>query len=104
MKEAFVNAMITAIEGGSEYWCSELSLLTITNKEMTIENWFDAGFQIRVKSDENEEVYTVSHADFFNNIKAFRNWETIFSDEGDYDAEDADQFLQMGVFGEVIFG
>lgn len=106
MKEAFVNAMITALEGGSNYWAEEVSLLSKDRNEMTLEAWFDSGHGIKVvSSDDVSEIYIVGHSTFFDRVnELFPEWTEVFSDEGDYDAEDADQFFQYGLLGEVVYG
>lgn len=105
MKEAFVNAVITAIEGGSEYWCEEIFFLSRNKDEMTLEAWFDSGHGIKVLSTEDEQTFIVSHGEFFARVnELFPDWTEVFSNEGDHDAEDADQFLQFGMFGEVVYG
>lgn len=103
MKEAFVNAMVTALEGGSEYWCEEVGFYDAKGKHISMEDWFDNGAIIRVY--DGSEINSESRVAFFQTVnRLFPDWEEVFSDEGDYDANDADQFLQFGVFGEVIFG
>jgi hypothetical protein len=87
-------------------WAEEVSLLSRDKNEMTIEAWFDSGHGIKVvSSDDVSEIYIVSHDAFFARVnELFPDWAEFFSDEGDYDAEDADQFFQFGMFGEIIFG
>ena len=103
MKEAFINAMVTAIEGGSEYWCAMIGFYNADGKHMSYEDWFETGKTIRVH--DGEDAHTETRGAFFANVERyFPDWKEMFSDEGDYDAADADQFLQLGVFGEVIFG
>jgi hypothetical protein len=106
MKEAFVNAMITALEGGCNYWAEEVRLLSRVKGDMSIEDWFDSGHAIKVLSnDDYEETYIVGHDTFFERVnKLFPDWAEVFSDENDHDAEDADQFFQFGLFGEVVYG
>ena len=117
MKEAFINAMVTAIEGGSNFWCQELNFYGAKGEHMSYEDWFDAGVSIRVCDDEDAWT-TVTREVFFDQVKMYRpnwnrldqyapdvGWEKYFGDEdAQYDADDADQWLQLGIFGEVIFG
>lgn len=104
MKEAFINAMVTALEGGSNFWCQELNFYDAKGVQMSMEDWFDAGVSIRVCDDEDAWT-TVTREVFFDQIKMYRpSWKEVFGDEGDYDADDADQWLQLGIFGDVIFG
>ena len=106
MKEAFINAMITALEGGCNYWAEEVRLLSRVKEDMSIEDWFDSGHVIKVLSnDDYAETYIVSREAFFHRVNTlFPDWAEVFSDEGDHDAEDADQFFQFGLLGEVVYG
>ncbi len=117
MKEAFVNAMVTALEGGSNYWCQGLNFYDAKGVQMSMEDWFDTGTSIRVCDDEDTWT-TVTREVFFDQVKMYRpnwnrleqyfshgGWEKYFGDEdAQYDADDADQWLQLGIFGDVIFG
>lgn len=104
MKEAFVNAMVTALEGGSNYWCQELNLFDAKGAQISIEDWYDAGASIGVCDDE-DACTTETREGFLQSVdRLFPDWGEVFSDEGNYDAEDADQWLQLGIFGQVIFG
>ncbi len=106
MEEAFVNAMITALEGGCNYWAEEVLLLSRDRNEMSIEDWFDSGHVIKVLSnDDYAETYIVGHSTFFDRVnELFPDWTEVFSDEGNHDAEDADRFFQLGLLGEVVYG
>ena len=104
MKEAFVNAMVTALEGGINYWCDEVNLFDGKGAQMSIEDWCDHGSTIQVYYDDDAILIEMQKAFFANVDRLFPDWEEVFSDEGNYDAADADQWMQLGVFGEVIFG
>lgn len=105
MKEAFVNAMVTALEGGSNYWCQELNLFDAKRAQISIEDWYDQGSTIQVYYDDDAIILIEMREAFFANVdRLFPDWKEVFSDEGNYDAEDADQWLQLGIFGQVIFG
>jgi hypothetical protein len=106
MKEQFINAMVTALEGGSNYWCSELAFYDAKGVYMSMEDWFESGTTIRLQTeDEDDALYTVTREAFFDSVKQyFPDWEEVFNEDGDYDADDADQWLQFGVFGAVVYG
>lgn len=104
MKEAFVNAMVTALEGGINYWCDKVTLFDAKGTQMSIEDWYDRGSTIQVYSDEDGTLTEMQKAFFANVNRLFPDWKEVFSDEGNYDAEDADQWMQLGIFGETIFG
>lgn len=106
MKKAFVNAMVTALEGGSNYWAEEVNFLSRSKDEMALEAWFDSGHSIKVVSgDDLSEIYITNYDAFFARVnELFPDWTEVFSDEGDHDAEDADRFFQFGMFGELVYG
>jgi hypothetical protein len=104
MKEAFINAMVTALEGGSDYWCVELGFYNKDRNHMSMEDWFENGHAI-IASRYDDGVIIASRTQFFEDVnRLFPDWAEVFSDEGDYDAGDADQFLQFGMFGEIVYG
>jgi len=104
MKEAFINAMVTALEGGSEYWCEEIGFYNKDRNHVSMEEWFQIGHAVKASLQEDEVILT-SRSQFFAHLnRLFPDWAEVFSDDGDYDAGDADMFLQFGMFGEIVYG
>lgn len=101
--EMLEGLFITACEGGSNYWCKELTPLG--PDELGAYGAMTEGFT--VVDGESGKKHSVSKADI---KKACQLFAEKFSDRftqsigGMGDAEDGDIFLQLCVFGEVIYG
>ena len=100
-EERIVDMFINACEGGSNYWCKEL---TPKGKGDAYEAML-AGFELIEL--ENNKKHLVTKSMVRKGIQVMAtNYPTHFVaiiDETD-DAETADVFLQCCVFGEVIYG
>ena len=118
--EHFENVIVTALEGGSNYWyiinadefkkylpqiAGTFNALTERISKALYEN---SKFKMNVYDQETDELLgTVTQESM---IKAFKiasdkyshNFNNILSD--DYDADDADVLFQLAVMGEVVFG
>lgn len=100
-REKIVDLFISACEGGSNYWCAEL-----TPKGKGDAYWaMLEGFEIIEIEDGKKR--RVTPAMIQKAVKAFpvkepRHFGNFLSD--DADAETADAFLQLCVFGETIYG
>jgi len=100
------NIIITAAEGGSNYWA-----------EFT-EYWSKDG-EVSVKVRDREEPSTTIHLitakaimhgltilfeEWPSSVAAMNVKQEIMGDYGHIDADDADLILQLSVFGEPIYG
>jgi hypothetical protein len=122
-QEMFENVIVTALEGGSNYWYeinvdefrSKLPIkagrYNALTEKIAKALFTDPTFEMKVYDIENpEEVLgIVTQASM---VKAFeiasKNYVTQFgnitNEDGDYDADDADVLFQLAVMGEVVFG
>jgi hypothetical protein len=104
------DLMVTAIEGGSGYWCKQIDLRAGI---ATAKPWYDDAqlyeglFSIALVTDEGEEVRITNEG----LEKAFQlmaeqfqtsHWSDFL--EENEDADTADVFLQLWAFGEVVYG
>lgn len=116
------NLFITALEGGINYWAGVNNYHWADNGVDDLE-WFSAEVfdeEEAFLADKGEKVviYTVNRATI---TKGWRLATTTFRDtiswstgkppvvwtpdsEWDYDANDADCILQLGLFGDVVYG
>lgn len=119
--------IITAIEGGINYWCPEASLIepyAIEKDTNEVWNEFFArnivlGGSARVIEDCGESDDPVEHiltADKL--LDGFQKWLAFIGDKGhtppcwtdggdidwDIDASDADNIIQFALFGELVYG
>jgi hypothetical protein len=102
--EHIIDMLITAFEGGSNYWC-----LPESYQPSTWGAQIKSG-RIRVKvydrEDEDDLLGTITEHSIRKGIilmmedypNAYSRWMT-----GDYDALDADIFLQLVTMGKVVF-
>lgn len=99
------NTLCTALEGGSLYWISDISKLGYTHKgaldlpAVFTEDETSKVFEI---TEEKIQVGLVLVAKRYPKIFA----EEFLENENDYngDANSADVFLQMCVFGKLVYG
>ena len=117
-KEHFEEIIITALEGGSNYWYlikhDDLRLIpTITgeNKAMAItRNLFERpefSLDVYDLQDEDELLGTITQGSLLKALKiCYKDYNQIYVDliEGTGDAETADIIFQIAVMGEVTFG
>lgn len=100
--DQIINLFITACEGGSNYWCNSLTPLG-KNKDAYRAMLY--GFTLTDGTDGKE--HTVTSKDISKAINLmFTEYPHHFGDilkEND-DAITGDVFLQLCVFGEVIYG
>ena len=97
------DLFITAVEGGSTYWCSKMrfyqNAAEVSYQEASsfeghswcVEVWTD-------DHGEGEDPHTIILDDFLRAFKA-RPF-----DLDDYDAEDADCLVQQAAFGDIVYG
>jgi len=106
-KQTIQDLLCTALEGGSNYW---IDSVTHNHKETNVEYWSETLGDAKGKmeiTDEANEVYKLDNSDALKAIpimrtKYPRHYNDAFNDN--HDATTADVFLQIIVFGEVIYG
>jgi hypothetical protein len=119
--EHFENVIITALEGGSNYWC-KVGVPVDVELKRTNERGdslcFTEALSLAVFSDKNFyfEVYDCQNGRKMGKVnqssmkkglrKAAKECPIIFSRflEGQSDASDADVLFQFAAFGHIIYG
>lgn len=102
-----VHMLIVACEGGSNYWCKEVTPHTTKGFEDSYWAMLN-GFHLKEKDPDAAEVF-VSRKDIENALQLFATETPIAyadflnEDEG-VDAEGADCFLQLCAFGRIVYG
>lgn len=96
----------TALEGGSNYWYCILHHNKEKDQLIYKIPFIKHGFII-ISDDVGDDKVKVNRERIEKGLalfikKEFKRWERV--QEGQYDAEDADIFLQYVVFGKVIYG
>lgn len=105
-----IDILVSAFEGGSNYWYDDLEPLKRTSSlKNTSDRFYDDlvknGFSLVDK--ETGKSHKVSSKDLQHGFQTMaEKYPTHFGDfkEGNFDAETADVYLQCVVFGEAIYG
>lgn len=115
-KLAITNTLITALEGGSNYWYmledeGNVPILdkSVSYTENIINNiLLDSDFSINVSDCETDEhLGILNQESVLNGLKLAREqrkeeYDMIMSE--DYDAETADVIFQLMIMGEIVYG
>jgi hypothetical protein len=120
--EHFENVIITALEGGSNYWYQlytddyrdQLPLKTeqkpALSERIAAALYTDPNFKLPVYDVENTDnlLGTVTQASMFKAFQLaekdyFFAWQHLENEE-DFDATDADIIFQLATMGKVVFG
>ena len=118
--QLYFDLFVTALEGGIQYWASVLAyrwrLPRVEGADPAAERGEDLnGFRaIVVDADDSGDRHTIDRAVIargFNLAKARdgevgKRFRTADRDpeDSDFDADDADLVVQLGLFGEVVYG
>ncbi len=111
------DLMVTAFEGGSNYWCTSLDYIktpaeVVPNGVVVYSHpeFWAGDFELLLtdaEAGEDDGAIRIKSEDVIKGVQLmadkhrahFRNWI-----EEDYDAETGDVFLQLCCFGEVRYG
>lgn len=106
--EQIADLIITAFEGGISYWCGSADLI---KGETTERPWYsdpklyEQDFQVRMTDVEDDTiVWTLGPADLRQGIEKLPEAVLDRILRSDYDADDADTFIQLCLFGELVYG
>lgn len=112
--ETAENIWITALEGGSTHWMDYVHTKgkdlkdgeeILKNFPVTIYHGSDGWGYSVMHRDEGEVAHGTSLSIITKGIHMLPSWHIISSVmEGDIDAEIADQIIQRGLFGELVYG
>lgn len=104
------DLMVTALEGGINYWCSSAVVTT-----QPIEDWKYASDVISLTNgvitltdtEDEDETWELTTEKFMNGLKLLMD-DSDFVDVNDmmdcHDAETADKLIQYALFGELVYG
>ena len=106
------DLIITAFEGGSNYWLRKAQLVDSTNQPVerpwyADEALYEADFNIRLEEHGDYDALYLTRNRLIRGQKILKTefpwvWERLVDES--YDAEDADTFLQFCLFGELVYG
>jgi len=115
--EFFSDLLVTALEGGSNYWIDHITVRIPSNQQkpqgMSHSEWAGIAINnygnIKVTSTEGDNVIT--KGSLINGIMLWVShhpshvsFEGDTIDSSNIDASDADSILQYAVFGKLVFG
>lgn len=109
----FVNLIVTALEGGSNYWYLIRGWGSLSCKTAHEPTTTRVGIELYTNPDYKLDVYDLENPDDLlgsvtqgSVLKALQERQKQTSDllNGEYDAETADILFQQAVMGELVFG
>lgn len=104
------DLIITAIEGGSGYWCERIVIMDADGESLSYqdETLFERPFDLYADECEDGQTYVARH-DLDNSafgraleLMPAHHRNNFINDN--WDAETADVFLQCALFEEIIYG
>lgn len=117
--ELITDMLITAFEGGSNYWATldkvdrthfvkgDSLAENVARSVLSDKNYKLYVYDVESDEDELELLGTMTYASIEKAFNIMANeYPRRFSEiiSGDYDADDADVFFQLAVMGEIVFG
>ena len=116
LKNAIEDLLVTALEGGSNYWyflplenIDEIKKCKGISTSEKIADFILNGGTVDVYDTENEDE-KLGEINLTSIEKAFNimhdNWSTMYGEilNGDCDGDSADVWFQLSTMGEVVFG
>lgn len=104
-KEIIEDIMVTALEGGINYWCDRaLPEEGYPLKDDEYLSGYFARTGRLILWDNEEESHLLTLGKFQNGFTIEQARGGIIRDPGDIDAEIADRIIQYAIFGELVYG
>lgn len=103
--EQLSNLLVTAFEGGSNYWMGKVELVSPKSEEKP--NWyadqivFEDEFEIDITTDDGDK-YRLNKSIISRNKTL--HWVALDLMNDNMDAETADAWLQNALFDDIIYG
>lgn len=106
------DIMCGALEGGINYWCNKAEVVESEYYGEYASEQISRGGSLRLYDSEEDEVYVLDLEKFITGFKSWlaNGYDTHGAVQAgkidccNIDAEDADQIVQMALFGDVIYG
>lgn len=96
-REVIDDIMVTALEGGINYWCRQVVVEPVPNVEYASDA-LSQGHTLRLFDAEEDKVYELTLEKFMRGLMLW------IQDHYVFDANDADTIVQLALFGEVVYG
>jgi hypothetical protein len=105
------DIMVTAIEGGINYWCGKVEILYDTVPEMNVarvkyaSDVIGYGGSLRLYDVESFDTWVLTPENFRAGLQEFVKMNSLTEiDPGMIDAGDADTIVQLAIFNDITFG
>lgn len=104
------DLMVTALEGGINYWCRQVRVIKFPEgiDDIIASDVISKGGELKLwDAEDDEETWILTLEMFLEGIKMYciANGETNMDDLMDnHDACTADQIMQYALFKEIVFG
>lgn len=105
------DIVVTAIEGGINYWCRKVEILHDTVPERNVDKVKYAsdvigyGGSLKLYDAESDDTWVLTPENFQSGLQEFVKMNSLTEiDPGTIDAEDADTIVQLAIFNEITFG
>lgn len=93
------NIMCSALEGGITYWCGGMKVVNEDYKGAEYgHEVISRGGKLRLYDEEAEKSYILTRGKFLKGLGKYSN-----HDFDSFDAGDADNIVQLALFGEIIY-
>jgi len=104
------NIMISALEGGINYWCASASIAPDKNGNvvkripyLSTAEMVSRGATLAIQPDDETKSYYLDSKSVLKGWKQYKV-NNPKADPEDLDADAADAIIQIAIFGEVIYG
>ena len=99
------DILVTAFEGGINYWCGKVETIKGSTNIDDIVEQITSGGAVILHDSESEEYWTFGIKSFKRGLRAFLKKNNLNEiDTGMIDADDADEIIQVGLFGKMVYG
>lgn len=103
------DLLVTAFEGGINYWCVGIDVPRFPDGANAASDVPGLGGVIYLVDGGDGERYPLDLHGLLQGVRLYCNLNevnpaTLFGMHGDYDANDADQIVQLALFGSVVYG
>lgn len=103
-KENIDDILVSAFEGGINYWCNKVIVVNNDYKGGTYaSDVLTRGGALTLVDDEGDK-HTITIKDIRTALELYRKQNGSSFDFDNHDAGDADTLVQLATFGELVYG
>ena len=104
------DLMVTALEGGINYWCGKVRIIKFpenTSDNVLASDVISGDGELKLFDAESDDSWILTKDKFLNGvIKTLKwgNFESVEEMMDNHDAETADVLIQFALFDDIVFG